>query len=101
MVFITFQISALCTCSVSQLPLQILLFANLIYVTPTVYQVETGHYYRVERRYSAFHSLNKQAKKLGLGPLSEFPPKRIRSTSAKVLKSRRKGLEHFIQVSST
>ena len=66
-----------------------------------VYQVEvttqTGHYYRVERRYSAFHSLNKQAKKLGLGPLSEFPPKRIRNTSAKVLESRRKGLEHFIQ----
>ena len=89
----------------SQLPLQILLFANLIYVTPTVYQVEvttqTGHYYRAERRYSAFHSLNKQAKKLGLGPLSEFPPKRIRNTSAKVLESRRKGLEHFIQVSST
>ena len=67
----------------------------------SVYQVEvttqTGHYYRVERRYSAFHSLNKQAKKLGLGPLSEFPPKRIRNTSAKVLESRRKGLEHFIQ----
>jgi len=67
----------------------------------TVYQVEvttqTGHYYRAERRYSAFHSLNKQAKKLGLGPLSEFPPKRIRNTSAKVLESRRKGLEHFIQ----
>ena len=62
---------------------------------------QTGHYYRVERRYSAFHSLNKQAKKLGLGPLSEFPPKRIRNTSAKVLESRRKGLEHFIQVSST
>ena len=58
---------------------------------------QTGHYYRVERRYSAFHSLNKQAKKLGLGPLSEFPPKRIRNTSAKVLESRRKGLEHFIQ----
>ena len=67
----------------------------------SVYQVEvttqTGHYYRLERRYSAFHSLNKQAKKLGLGPLSEFPPKRIRHTSAKVLESRRKGLEHFIQ----
>jgi len=67
----------------------------------TVYQVEvttqTGHYYRVERRYSAFHSLNKQCKKLGLGPLGEFPPKRIRNTSAKVLESRRKGLEYWIQ----
>ena len=58
---------------------------------------QTGHYYRVERRSPPFHSLNKQAKKLGLGPLSEFPPKRIRNTSAKVLESRRKGLEHFIQ----
>ena len=67
----------------------------------SVYQVEvttqTGNYYRVERRYSAFHSLNKQCKKLGLHPLAEFPPKRIRNTSAKVLESRRKGLEHFIQ----
>ena len=62
-----------------------------------VYQVEvttqTGHYYRVERRYSAFHSLNKQCKKLGLGPTADFPPKRIRNTSAKVLESRRKELE--------
>ena len=58
---------------------------------------QTGHYYRVERRYSAFHSLNKQAKKLGLGPTADFPPKRIRNTSAKVLESRRKGLEHWVQ----
>ena len=68
----------------------------------TVYQVEvtnkqTGNYYRVERRYSAFHSLNKQCKKSGYQHLAEFPPKRIRNTSAKVLESRRKGLEHFIQ----
>ena len=67
----------------------------------TVYQVEvttqTGNYYRVERRYSAFHSLNKQCKKSGFHHLAEFPPKRIRNTSAKVLESRRKGLEHFIQ----
>ena len=67
----------------------------------TVYQVEvttqTGNYYRVERRYSAFHSLNKQCKKSGFQHLAEFPPKRIRNTSAKVLESRRKGLEHFIQ----
>lgn len=67
----------------------------------TVYQVEvtsqTGNYYRVERRYSAFHSLNKQCKKSGIQHLAEFPPKRIRNTSAKVLESRRKGLEHFIQ----
>ena len=51
---------------------------------------QTGHYYRVERRYSAFHNLNKQCKKLGL-ITPEFPPKRIRNTSAKVLESRRKG----------
>ena len=70
-------------------------------VVLAVYQVEvttqTGHYYRVERRYSAFHSLNKQCKKLGLGPTADFPPKRIRNTSAKVLESRRKGLEHWVQ----
>ena len=67
----------------------------------TVYQVEvttpTGNYFRVERRYSAFHSLNKHCKKSGIQYLAEFPPKRIRNTSAKVLESRRKGLEHFIQ----
>ena len=76
-----------------------------------MYQVEvttqTGRYFRVERRYSAFHSLNKECKKQGLyqryhsqtqgGHIAEFPPKRIRNTSAKVLESRRTGLEHFIQ----
>lgn len=70
----------------------------------TVYQVEvttqSGRYFRVERRYSAFHSLNKECKKQGLHQrhtLAEFPPKRIRNTSAKVLESRRTGLEHYIQ----
>ena len=57
----------------------------------TVFQVEvttqTGNYYRVERRYSAFHSLNKQCKKSGFQHLAEFPPKRIRNTSAKVKKT--------------
>jgi len=77
----------------------------------TVYQVEvttqSGRYFRVERRYSAFHSLNKECKKQGVyqryhsqsqgGNVAEFPPKRIRNTSAKVLESRRTGLEHYIQ----
>lgn len=70
----------------------------------TVYQVEvttqSGRYFRVERRYSAFHSLNKECKKQYQGQahrLAEFPPKRIRNTSAKVLESRRTGLEHYIQ----
>jgi len=69
-----------------------------------VYQVEvttqSGRYFRVERRYSAFHSLNKECKKQGVYQrhhIAEFPPKRIRNTSAKVLESRRTGLEHFIQ----
>ena len=31
------------------------------------------------------------------GHIAEFPPKRIRNTSAKVLESRRTGLEHYIQ----
>lgn len=70
----------------------------------TVYQVEvttqSGRYFRVERRYSAFHSLNKECKRQYQGQvhrLAEFPPKRIRNTSAKVLESRRTGLEHYIQ----
>ena len=58
---------------------------------------ETGNYFRLEKRYSAFHSLNKHCKKSGIQYLAEFPPKTIRNTSAKVLESRRKGLEHFIQ----
>ena len=69
-----------------------------------VYQVEvatqSGRYYRVERRYSAFHSLNKECKRQYHGQahrIAEFPPKRIRNTSAKVLESRRTGLEHYIQ----
>jgi len=65
----------------------------------TVYQVEVttqgGRYYRVERRYSAFHALHKECRKYY--PTREFPPKRIRNTSAKVLESRRAGLEHYIQ----
>jgi len=70
----------------------------------TVYQVEvttqSGRYFRVERRYSAFHSLNKECKRQYQSQahkLTEFPPKRIRNTSAKVLESRRTGLEHYIQ----
>ena len=70
-----------------------------------MYQVEvatqSGRYYRVERRYSAFHSLNKECKRQYHGGqahrIAEFPPKRIRNTSAKVLESRRTGLEHYIQ----
>ena len=69
-----------------------------------MYQVEvatqSGRYYRVERRYSAFHSLNKECKRQYHGQahrIAEFPPKRIRDTSAKVLESRRTGLEHYIQ----
>ena len=61
---------------------------------------QSGRYYRVERRYSAFHSLNKECKRQYHGQshrIAEFPPKRIRNTSAKVLESRRTGLEHYIQ----
>jgi len=62
---------------------------------------QSGRYYRVERRYSAFHSLNKECKRQYHGGqahrIAEFPPKRIRNTSAKVLESRRTGLEHYIQ----
>jgi len=74
----------------------------------TVYQVEvttaSGSYFRVERRYSAFHSLHKECRKrYGSGTASagrilpEFPPKKLRNLSARVLESRRTGLEHYIQ----
>jgi len=70
----------------------------------TVYQVEvttqSGSYFRVERRYSAFHSLHKECKKRygsQMNLLPEFPPKKLRNTSARVLESRRTGLEHYIQ----
>ncbi|XP_023331722.1 sorting nexin-22-like [Eurytemora carolleeae] len=65
----------------------------------TVYQVEvttsSGSYTRVERRYSAFLSLHKDCRKYYC--TEPFPPKRIRNTTARVLESRRAGLEHYIQ----
>jgi len=65
----------------------------------TVYQVEiataSGRYNRVERRYSAFLALHKECRKFYNTPA--FPPKRIRNTTARVLESRRAGLEHYIQ----
>jgi len=65
----------------------------------TVYQVEvatpSGRYIRVERRYSAFLSLHKECRKYY--STSTFPPKRIRNTTARVLESRRAGLEQYIQ----
>jgi len=65
----------------------------------TVYQVEvampSGRYSRVERRYSAFLSLHKECRKYY--GAQNFPPKRIRNTTARVLESRRAGLEHYIQ----
>jgi hypothetical protein len=65
----------------------------------TVYQVEiataSGRYTRVERRYSAFLALHKECRKFFT--TTPFPPKRIRNTTARVLESRRAGLEHYIQ----
>ncbi|CAL4167723.1 unnamed protein product [Meganyctiphanes norvegica] len=55
-----------------------------------------GRVHKVEKRYSAFHSLYKQIRKHYPNSESEFPPKRIRNTTGKVLEARRAGLETWL-----
>ncbi|XP_064109722.1 sorting nexin-24-like [Macrobrachium nipponense] len=62
-----------------------------------VYTIEVcylGKVHRIEKRYSAFHSLYKELRKLY--PTAEFPPKRLRNTTSKVLETRRAGLELWL-----
>lgn len=62
-----------------------------------VYTVEVcylGKVHRIEKRYSAFHSLYKELRKLY--PTAEFPPKRLRNTTSKILETRRSGLELWL-----
>ncbi|KAK7077143.1 Sorting nexin-24 [Halocaridina rubra] len=62
-----------------------------------VYTVEVcylGKVHRIEKRYSAFHSLYKELRKLY--PTAEFPPKRLRNTTSKLLETRRAGLELWL-----
>lgn len=55
-----------------------------------------GRVHRVEKRYSAFLSLYKQIRKHYPNSESEFPPKRLRNTTGKVLEARRAGLETWL-----
>uniref|UniRef100_A0A1B6DCT0 PX domain-containing protein n=1 Tax=Clastoptera arizonana TaxID=38151 RepID=A0A1B6DCT0_9HEMI len=50
---------------------------------------------RVEKRYSAFHSLHRELRKNFTTPA--FPPKRVRCSQPKVLEQRRLGLERYLQ----
>jgi len=61
----------------------------------TVHVTHRGRLHRVYQRYSAFHRLHHQFRKLY--PIScPFPPKRLRNTSHKVLEGRRQGLEAWL-----
>ncbi len=63
------------------------------------YRVEAslggGKFVRVERRYSQFLALHNELRKLVRTP--EFPPKKLRNTSHKLLEERRAGLEGYLQ----
>ncbi|TRY67424.1 hypothetical protein TCAL_03434 [Tigriopus californicus] len=63
-----------------------------------VYQIEVsiyGTYSRLDKRYSQFLSLHQELRHSYRTP--EFPPKKLRNTSHKVLEQRRSGLENYIQ----
>ncbi|CAN0369633.1 unnamed protein product [Lampetra fluviatilis] len=64
----------------------------------TVFKVEVtmnGRKHFLEKRYSEFHALHKQLKKVIKTP--EFPPKHVRNWVPKVLEQRRQGLEYYLQ----
>merc|ERR1711953_693703 len=66
----------------------------------TVYRVEVttldGRYFDSEKRYSGFHDLYiKCRERYNLN--TNFPPKKLSNSTAKVLDSRRAGLEIFLQ----
>ncbi|XP_061432249.1 sorting nexin-24 isoform X2 [Lethenteron reissneri] len=65
----------------------------------TVFKVEVtmnGRKHFLEKRYSEFHALHKQLKKVIKTP--EFPPKHVRNWVPKVLEQRRQGLEYYLQL---
>ncbi|XP_022203855.1 sorting nexin-24 [Nilaparvata lugens] len=51
--------------------------------------------HKVEKRYSAFHSLHRELRKSFKTP--PFPPKRVRCAQPKVLEQRRQSLEKYLQ----
>ena len=64
-----------------------------------VYVIEVstlGKFSRVERRYSQFLSLHHELKK-SFKSTPEFPPKKLRNSTHKVLEQRRRGLESYLQ----
>ncbi|XP_075217630.1 sorting nexin-24-like [Lycorma delicatula] len=52
-------------------------------------------HHKIDKRYSAFHSLHRELRKSFKTP--PFPPKRVRCTQPKVLEQRRLGLEQYLQ----
>lgn len=65
--------------------------SHYVYILEVCY---TGRVHKIEKRYSAFHSLYKELRKAY--PTAEFPPKRLRNTTSKVLETRRAGLESWL-----
>ncbi|XP_071449153.1 sorting nexin-24-like [Hetaerina americana] len=57
--------------------------------------VDGGDVYRVEKRYSAFHSLHRELRKQY--ETAAFPPKRVRNSNHKVLEQRKQALESYLQ----
>uniref|UniRef100_A0A3B3QM13 Sorting nexin 24 n=1 Tax=Paramormyrops kingsleyae TaxID=1676925 RepID=A0A3B3QM13_9TELE len=64
----------------------------------TVFKIEvlmSGRQHTVEKRYSEFHALHKNLKKVMKPP--EIPSKHVRNWVPKVLEQRRLGLEQYLQ----
>merc|ERR1712029_155372 len=64
-----------------------------------VQEQRMARFYFVERRYSAFLSLHNELRKRYrlLSSCCEFPPKKIRNSTPKVLETRRVALEQYLQ----
>ncbi|KAK6622691.1 hypothetical protein RUM43_008533 [Polyplax serrata] len=63
-----------------------------------VYVIEAnvnGKRYVVEKRYSQFHALHVELRKIH--PTPHFPPKKVRSLQQRVLEKRRQALEKYLQ----
>lgn len=65
--------------------------SHYVYVVEVCYM---GRVHKIEKRYSAFHTLYKELRKIY--PTAEFPPKRLRNSTPKVLEARRAGLELWV-----
>ena len=70
--------------------------ANKSYFVYIIEVSTSGQFRRVERRYSQFLSLHHELKKT-FKATPEFPPKKLRNSTDKVLEQRRRGLESYLQ----